>query len=109
MALALNKILIAGANSNTAGAYFTTQTLIAPATVAGNVVPAGVYLMFPTLNSQIYANNGTALVLLTPANTGGVVVERGQAGRSRTHSANPAQGRCRRRLHASVGVDGQDA
>jgi hypothetical protein len=77
MALGLNKILIAGANSNTAGAYFTTQTLIAPATVAGNVVPAGVYLMFPTLNSQIYANNGTALALLIAANTGGVLVSDG--------------------------------
>ena len=77
MALSLNKILIAGANSNTTGAYFQTTTLIAPATVAGNVVPAGVYLMFPVLNSQIYANNGTALVLLTPANTGGVVISDG--------------------------------
>jgi len=77
MALALNKILVAGANSNTAGAYFTTTTLIAPATLAGNVVPAGVYLMFPTLNSQIYANNGTALALLIANNTGGVVVSDG--------------------------------
>jgi hypothetical protein len=77
MALALNKILVAGANSNTAGAYFTTQTLIAPATVAGNLVPAGVYLMFPTLNSQIYANNGTALVQLIAANTGGVLISDG--------------------------------
>ena len=77
MALALNKILIAGANTNTAGAYFTTTTMIAPATVAGNVIPAGAYLMFPVAGTTVYANNGTALSILLANNTGGFIVSDG--------------------------------
>jgi len=77
MALALNKILIAGANSNTTGAYFQTTTLIAPATLAGNVIPAGAYLMFPVTGTTVYANNGTALSLLLANNTGGFIVSDG--------------------------------
>jgi len=77
MALALNKILIAGANSNTTGAYFQTTSLIAPATVAGNVIPAGAYLMFPVAGTTVYANNGTALSLLLANNTGGFIVSDG--------------------------------
>lgn len=77
MALALNKILIAGANSNTTGAYFQTTSLIAPATIAGNVIPAGAYLMFPVVGTTVYANNGTALSLLLANNTGGFIVSDG--------------------------------
>jgi len=77
MALAFNKILVAGANSNTTGAYFQTTTL-SVTTGAGNVIPAGTYLMFPTGNVTIIANNGTGFSTVIGNNTGGFVISDGQ-------------------------------
>jgi hypothetical protein len=76
MALALNKIIIAGAGTNTAGAYFQTIT-VAAVTTPGTVVPAGVYLMFPTANVTVTANNGSSFTTLVANNTGGVVISDG--------------------------------
>ena len=76
MALALNKIIIAGAGTNTAGAYFQTTT-VAAVTTPGTVIPAGVYLMFPTANITVTANNGTSFSTLMANNTGGVVISDG--------------------------------
>lgn len=76
MALALNKIIIAGAGTNTAGAYFQTSTITA-VTTPGTVVPAGVYLMFPTANVTVTANNGSSFSTLVANNTGGVVISDG--------------------------------
>lgn len=77
MALGLNKIILAGSNAttNTAGAYFQTTTL--SATTVGNAVPAGTYLLFPTANVSITANNGTTVTTLIAANTGGVLISDG--------------------------------
>ena len=61
MSLSTNKIILASAQSNTAGAYFLTTTVTAVTTGNGTVVPAGVYLMFPTANvSVIAAQSNTA-------------------------------------------------
>ena len=76
MALALNKIIISGAGTNTAGAYFQTTT-VAAVTTPGTVVPAGVYLMFPTANVTVTANNGSSFSTLVANNTGGVIISDG--------------------------------
>jgi hypothetical protein len=75
MALGLNKITIAGAVTNTAGAYFQTSSLTA--TTAGNVIPAGTYIMMPTANVTVTVNTGTATSQLMANNTGGVVISDG--------------------------------
>jgi hypothetical protein len=75
MALALNKIVISGAVTNTASAYLQTSTLAA--TTLGTVIPAGVYLMYPTANVTVTANNGTSTSTLVANNTGGVVISDG--------------------------------
>jgi hypothetical protein len=77
MALGLNKIILSGSNAttNSAGAYFQTTTL--SATTVGNVVPAGTYLLFPTANVSITANNGTSITTLVATNTGGVLISDG--------------------------------
>ena len=85
MSLALNKITIAGLGSNSPGAYFQYQTVSANnATV---IVPAGVYILFPTANVTIEAvsayNTNTACA--TPStwstwyanNTGGLILSDG--------------------------------
>ena len=41
MSLSTNKIILAGAQSNTAGAYFLTTTITAVNTGNGTVIPAG--------------------------------------------------------------------
>jgi hypothetical protein len=76
MSLGLNKIIISGAGTNTAGAYFTTTTVSAVLT-PGTVVPAGMYLLYPTANVSITANNGTSFTTLIASNTGGVLVSDG--------------------------------
>lgn len=53
MSLGLNKILISGSNANTPGAYWQLSTI--NATTAGNVIPAGSYIVFPTSNVVIQA------------------------------------------------------
>jgi len=75
MALGLNKITIAGAVTNTAGAYFQTSSLTA--TTVGNVIPAGTYIMMPTANVTVTVNTGTATSQLMANNTGGVVISDG--------------------------------
>ena len=73
MSLSTNKIILANATSNTAGAYFQTTTITAVNTGNGTVVPAGVYILFPQINTSVIANNGSSNVTVLPANTGGVI------------------------------------
>jgi hypothetical protein len=77
MSLSTNKIILANATSNTAGAYFLTTTVAAVNTGNGTVIPAGVYLMFPQANTSVIANNGSSNATLMAANTGGVVISDG--------------------------------
>ena len=77
MSLSTNKIILAGAQSNTAGAYFLTTTVTAVNTGNGTVIPAGVYVMFPQANTSILAYNGSSNVTVMAANTGGVVISDG--------------------------------
>lgn len=75
MSLALNKIILAGATTNAAGAYFSNTTVTA--TNAGAVIPAGTYLMFPTANVVVQANNGSTISTVLANNTGGVIISDG--------------------------------
>ena len=75
MSLGLNKIILANASTNTAGAYFSNATVTA--TNAGAVVPAGTYLSFPAANVQITANNGSSITTLIANNTGGMIISDG--------------------------------
>jgi hypothetical protein len=75
MALGLNKIIIAGATSNTNGAYF--QTVTQAATTAGNLIPAGTYLMVATANVFVTANTGAATSNVITINNGGVLISDG--------------------------------
>ena len=70
MALALNKLILAGSNAttNTAGAYFQTVT-ISPTTANTTVVPAGAYIIPATANVSYSANNGTTFVQILAVNT----------------------------------------
>ena len=77
MSLSTNKIILANATSNTAGAYFLTTTVTAVGTGNGTVIPAGVYLMFPQANTSVIANNGSSNTTLIAANTGGVIISDG--------------------------------
>lgn len=77
MSLATNKILVSGTATNTAGAYFQTTTVTA-VTTPGTVIPAGVYLMYPTANVTVTANNGSTNATLLANNTGGVIISDGQ-------------------------------
>ena len=77
MSLSTNKIILANATSNTAGAYFLTTTVAAVNTGNGTVIPAGVYLMFPQANTSVIANNGSSNSTLIAANTGGVIISDG--------------------------------
>lgn len=82
MALGLNKIIVSGLSSNTAGAYWSLTSVSANnATV---LVPAGTYLVFPTANvtieavSAYNASNSTATwSTLLANNTGGVLISDG--------------------------------
>lgn len=75
MALGLNKIILANATTNAAGAYFSNTTVTA--TNAGAVIPAGTYLVFPTANVVITANNGATISTLLANNTGGMIISDG--------------------------------
>ena len=77
MSLSTNKIILAGAQSNTAGAYFLTTTITSTSTGNGTVIPAGVYLMFPQANTSVVAYNGSSNATLIAANTGGVIISDG--------------------------------
>ena len=83
MALGLNKILIAGTYENTPGSYFQAAANIA-ATTAGNVVPAGTYLVVGTTNVviQTVTNYNTTSNVATwsnvyPVNSGGMIISDG--------------------------------
>jgi hypothetical protein len=83
MALGLNKILIAGTYENTPAAYWQAAANIS-ATTAGNVVPAGTYMVFNTSNVVIQAvsNYNTTSNVATwsnvyPVNSGGVIISDG--------------------------------
>jgi len=82
MSLALNKIILAGATANTPGAY--PQFVNVSATTVGNVIPAGLYTVFPTANVTIQAvsavnanGNVTAVSIVLANNTGGVIFSDG--------------------------------
>ena len=82
MSLGLNKIIIAGTNTNTPGAYWQLVTL--SATTAGNLIPAGTYLLFPSANVSISAvsayntsTNAATWSTMLAANTGGVIISDG--------------------------------
>jgi hypothetical protein len=75
MALAMNKIILANATTNTAGAYFSNVTLTAAN--AGTVIPAGTYMLFPAANVVITANNGSSITTLLANNTGGMILSDG--------------------------------
>ena len=77
MSLATNKILLADAQSNTPGAYFQTITVNAIATGNGTVIPAGLFVMFPSANVTVLAYNGSANATVMASNTGGVVFSDG--------------------------------
>ena len=77
MSLSTNKIILANATSNTAGAYFLTTTVSAVSTGNGTVIPAGVYLMFPQATTSVVAFDGSANNTLIAANTGGVIISDG--------------------------------
>ena len=75
MALAMNKIILANATTNTAGAYFSNVSLTAAN--AGTVIPAGTYMLFPAANVVITANNGSSITTLLANNTGGMILADG--------------------------------
>jgi len=79
MSLATNKILLADANANTAGAYFQAET-IAVANASSTVLDAGAYYVYPTSNVVIQVNNnsnGNAFANVYAANAGGLVISDG--------------------------------
>jgi hypothetical protein len=88
MSLSTNKIILAGATSNTAGAYFLTTTVTAIATGNGTVIPAGVYVMFPAANVSVLANDGSANNTVMAANVGGVVISDGVNVYAKSSSGN---------------------
>ena len=77
MALALNKIILANATANTAGAYFQTTTIAV--TAGGNtVVDAGLYIVIPSTNVRIQAQTAAnTWANVTAANVGGTLVSDG--------------------------------
>lgn len=77
MSLSSNKIILANATTNSAGAYFQTTTITAVNTGNGTVIPAGIYIMYPQVNTSVIAYNGSSNVTVTPANIGGVVISDG--------------------------------
>lgn len=77
MSLSTNKIILAGAQTNTAGAYFLTTTITSTSTGNGTVIPAGVYIMFPQANTSVIAYNGSTNATVSAANVGGVIISDG--------------------------------
>ena len=77
MSLSTNKIILAAAQTNTAGAYFLTTTITSTSTGNGTVIPAGVYIMFPQANTSVIAYNGSSNATVMAANTGGVIISDG--------------------------------
>jgi len=92
MALALNKIILANATTNTAGAYLQGVTISSVGignTTAMNagassaqLVPAGVYILPQTTNNvaievNAYTGSANAWTTYIAANTGGTVISDG--------------------------------
>ena len=65
MALALNKIILAGAGANTPGAYYQSVTISATK-AANTLVPAGVYMFIPPTPQ---AGTSINLQVQNPVNT----------------------------------------
>ena len=79
MSLAINKILVAGANANSEGAYFQAETITVPQNSA-YVLAAGAYYVYPTANVVIQVNdntNGAAFANVYAANACGLVIADG--------------------------------
>jgi hypothetical protein len=79
MSLATNKILLAGANANSAGAYFQAETVFV-ANASSTVLAAGAYYVYPTANVVVQVNNatnGAAFANVIANNTGGLVISDG--------------------------------
>ena len=89
MSLSTNKIILSGAQTNTAGAYFLTTTITSTSTGNGTVIPAGVYIMFPQANTSVIAYNGSSNATVMAANVGGVVISDGVNAVSYTHLTLP--------------------
>ena len=86
MALALNKIIISGLNTNNAGAYLQSTTVTA---VTGNTtISSGMYILYPSTNVSVQAYNGSAWATVMTANTGGVIFSDGQNVRFSNSSSN---------------------
>lgn len=77
MALALNKILVANATTNTAAAYFQTTTVAAVTTGNGTVITAGAYQMNAQANITIVMFDGTSWSTMLANNTGGYFISDG--------------------------------
>jgi hypothetical protein len=92
MSLGLNKILLAGAATNGAGAYFQSYA-------AGNatvVLPAGTYYIAPTANVTIELNTNTtgnisnaSWSVVVANNTGGLFIADGTNVRANVLSGAP--------------------
>ena len=79
MSLALNKIILAGANANSAGAYFQTTTF-AVANTTSTLITAGTYLIAATANVNVEiqtASTGNTWATLYANGTGGMVISDG--------------------------------
>ena len=77
MSLGLNKIILANATTNTAGAYFSNTTVVAANAAPGTVIPAGTYIVFPNANAVITANNGSSITTVYSTSTGGMILSDG--------------------------------
>jgi len=77
MALALNKILVANATTNTAAAYLQTTTVAAVTTGNGTVITAGAYQLNAQANITIVMYDGTSWGTMLANNTGGYFVSDG--------------------------------
>ena len=88
MSLAANKILLANATTNTAGAYFETTTVVAASTGNGTLVPTGLYWMAPTANVTVLVYDGSANSTYIANNVGGVIFSDGINVRVKASSGN---------------------
>lgn len=79
MSLALNKILISGANANATAAYFVAGST-ALTSGASSVLSAGSYVFYPVANVSVQVNNadtGDAFADVLANATGGFIVSDG--------------------------------
>lgn len=79
MSLALNKILLAGANANSTAAYFVAGST-GLTSGANTVISAGAYIFYPVANVAVQVNNasaGTGFASVLANNTGGFIVADG--------------------------------